>query len=93
MAANWLATLLAGEQVTYRQADYWIRRHPDLFSAGARDIGTGNERQPTLADIRVLRLMARLVTAGFTPSVAAKVVANLNDGECVLSEHVTVRMH
>ncbi len=61
--------VLAGVPATYRQIDYWVRAgylHPRHTG------GTGNPREWTREELRILRVMARLVNAGLQPATAAK---------------------
>ncbi len=58
-----------GVPATYRQIDHWVRAgylHPQ------HSRGTGNPREWTREEMRVLRVMARLVKAGLQPAAAAK---------------------
>ncbi len=59
----------AGVPATYRQVDNWVRvgyLHPK------HGVGSGNRREWTREELRVLRVMARLVKAGLQPAAAAK---------------------
>lgn len=62
--------------ITYRQLDYWIRQG---FIKGALP-GTGNMRNITNAEFRVLECMASLVKAGVTPPVAGRMARRLARG-------------
>ncbi len=63
------ASVLAGVPATHRQIDYWVRAgylHPQHVG------GSGNPREWTREELRVVRVMARLVKAGLQPAVAAR---------------------
>jgi hypothetical protein len=68
-------------QITYRQLDYWIRiqcvefDHPDKVRGG----GSGTQRRFTVDDVRRIRVLARLVRAGFHLDVACAVARELFD--------------
>ena len=83
--------------VTYRQLDYWVRvgyLHPDhdvpQWRATSEDYrGTGYARSWPTSEIRVARLMARLVAVGLPPAVAHQVArhgGDLGDGIRVVIE-------
>lgn len=60
--------------VTYRQADYWVRRGWIL----APQLGSGYPRRIAPAEVDALRTMARLVIAGLTPETAARLARETN---------------
>lgn len=86
-----LAALMLRERITYRQADYWIRSYPHLFSDRAKGSGTGCSRRYEASDLAVFTRMGRLTRAGLTVGAAARVAADpLNVVR--LSDHVVVEV-
>lgn len=61
---------LSIEGVTYRQLDYWVRRG---WLRLPPSLGSGVWRQWPEDEICVAKTMARLVNAGITPAVAARI--------------------
>lgn len=55
--------------VTYRQLDYWIRQGYLRVAAE----GSGSCRTWPAAEVRVARIMARLVAAGVRPAAAERI--------------------
>jgi DNA-binding transcriptional MerR regulator len=60
--------------VTYRQADYWVRRGWIL----APQPGSGYQRRIAREEVEALHTMARLVIAGLTPETAARLARETN---------------
>lgn len=87
-----LPTLMQAEQITYRQIDYWLRKHPELFTAAAVGGGTGRDRRYTDADLAVFVQLGRLTHAGMTLAAAARVAGHSEASEVVvrLSKHVVI---
>jgi DNA-binding transcriptional MerR regulator len=60
--------------VTYRQADYWVRRGWIL----APQPGSGYHRRISPSEADALRTLARLVIAGLTAETAARLARETN---------------
>ena len=73
-----VSCLCAEIGVTYRQLDHWARR--GYLNPGREERGrfrsSGCARIWTAGELRVARSMARLVSAGLSPEVAAAVSRN-----------------
>ena len=75
--------------VTYRQADYWIRRG---WVQVLHDGGTGQSREITRGEAEVLRLMGQLTQIGLKPAVAAETARLIQEtGAAVLGDFVILR--
>jgi DNA-binding transcriptional MerR regulator len=76
-------TLVRETGITYRQLDYWVRT--GLLN-GQRDLGSGNARDWTAAQVSKARVMGSLVRAGIGPRLAAELSDRfLADGRAQLA--------
>ena len=76
-------TLVREAGISYRQLDYWLRTG---LLGGPCDIGTGNARDWTTAQVSKARVMGSLVRAGIGPRLAAELSDRfLADGRAQLA--------
>lgn len=73
---GYLVDIVEQVGITYRQADHWVRR--GFIRTTPPNPGSGRPRRIAESEIAALTTMARLVHAGLTPEIAARLAREGN---------------